>query len=67
MLFRSNILELGVFDASKSLGWLSDVATLCDSSSITNTVDLWDGGFGAAKAVVTDIGVDFEMTNALQE
>ena len=66
MLFRSNILELCVFDASKSLGWPSDVATLCDSSSITNTVALWDGGFGA-KAVVTDIGVDFEMTNALQE
>ena len=55
-----------MFDASKSLGWPSDVVTLCDSSSITNTVALWDGGFGA-KAVVTDIGVDFEMTNALQE
>ena len=63
MLFRSNILELGVFDASKSLGWLSDVATLCDASSITNTVAPVDRNFGA-QAVETDIGVDCKMTNA---
>ena len=66
MLSRSNVLELGVFDASRSLGWLRDVVTLCDTPSITNTVAHLDRKFGA-KAVLADIDVDLQMTNATQK
>ena len=66
MLSRSNVLELGVFDASRSLGWLRDVVTLFDTPSITNSVAQIDRKFGA-QAFVTYIGVDFQMTNASQE
>ena len=57
---------MSVFDASRCLGWLRDVVTLFDTSSITNTVAHIDRKFGA-QAFVTDIGVDFQMTNASQE
>ena len=66
ILSRLNVLELGILDASRSLGWLRDVVTLFNTPSITNTVALIDKKFGA-QAVVTDIGIDFQMTNASHE
>ena len=57
---------MGVFDASRYLGWLRDVVTLFDTPSITNIVAHIDRKFGA-QAVVTDIDVDLQMTNASQK
>ena len=57
---------MGVFDASRCLGWLRDVVTLFDTPSITNIVAHIDRKFGA-QAVVTDIDVDLQMTNASQK